>query len=205
MEPHDWDRIRKGYEKLLPDIMRASAEGRRISPYFVMDTDWMSLFTAIEQQAWITIRGRGVALYPQFPVLDYFVDFANPFHRIGLELDGAQWHEEDKDTARDERLAWHGWRIFRVPGREAFKSWKDRDDFQFGQRGSKEYEDAVRSWLHDTSDGVIYALDAVYFRRQQKDDLYGEFLETLNRHRLARFPIDPAEPWRNDEPWQNQF
>src|SRR5690606_8034649 len=71
----------------------------------------------IERIAWCSIKNqRKIQLYPQYPIGKYFVDFGNPFHKIALELDGKNFHDEEKDYIRDSELKEIGWTVFRVKG-----------------------------------------------------------------------------------------
>jgi very-short-patch-repair endonuclease len=45
----------------------------------------------------------------------HFIDYGNPFVKIGIECDSVQWHPSIiKDLARDKRLESKGWRILHV-------------------------------------------------------------------------------------------
>jgi|SRR6476620_9086059 len=99
--------IRKAYDYYMPSIMNGP-----ISPYFL---EWK--WSPIEFAMWCDIRRIGLPFYPQFPVLNYFLDFADPVKKIAIECDGKQWHQDiEKDKARDKRIEALGWQIFRVPG-----------------------------------------------------------------------------------------
>ena len=54
----------------------------------------------------------GIVLYPQYPVGNCIVDFGNPVLKIGLGLDGAEYHDSVKDYKRDLGLkreyGWNG-------------------------------------------------------------------------------------------------
>lgn len=188
-----WGFIRQVYMELLPYIIEASREWKpsHIIPYAI---NWTQYFSPIEARAWQSIRTYGVPLYPQFPVFNYFIDFANPYLRIGLEMDGKDYHDPDKDRGRDELLWRHGWRIFRVPGREAyvkFKSWGTIQN-EFSESQDEQQRDAdLEHWLMNTDDGVIYALNQVYCTVDSADDgpAHPLFYETLDKHRLASFPL----------------
>lgn len=157
--PERWPFIRKLYAECMPDIL-AAGKDRGIDPYF---TDWVRLFTPIELDAWNSIRSHGVPLYPQFPALNYFIDFANPVRRIGLELDGAKFHSLDKDWERDRRLFDEGWTIFRIPGRQTKVRFDDPfDDYDDDDATERK----AHHWLMNTSDGVIFAIREVYFSRK---------------------------------------
>lgn len=111
-----WANIRKAYKYQLPRIMDGLKNGTFYYPDFM---DFRRVMTPIEEYAWDDIKHYGVKMVPQFPVLHYFLDFANPLYKIGLEMDGAQWHNAEKDAKRDTRLALEGWEIIRVKGRYA--------------------------------------------------------------------------------------
>ncbi|MGW7610847.1 endonuclease domain-containing protein [Streptomyces sp. NPDC054766] len=63
-------------------------------------------------------------LTPQHPVLQgrYRIDFALPEEKIGIELDGYQWHSSPQaftqDRARQRQLDLASWRIIRFSGAE---------------------------------------------------------------------------------------
>ncbi len=185
-----WGLLRQIYMEKMPEIWETSESNPlgQIDPYFV---DWALEFTPIEKQAWHSIRSRGVPMYPQFPLFHYFVDFANPFHRVGLELDGKVWHDEKNDRERDQKLAEFGWRIFRVPGREAMAQFEE--PVVVAERGGSEQaqKNALEHWLLNTCDGVVESIHQVCIRKEP--DAYGGLaLQSLDAHRLARFDLlDP--------------
>lgn len=85
--------------------------------------DWSSIMSPIEVPIFEDIRSMGLALWPQLPVLNYFVDFGNPEAKVCIECDGAAWHDAQKDAARDSRLKAHGWHVIRIPGSTCFRSY----------------------------------------------------------------------------------
>ena len=111
--PEKWNAIRRVYARNMKHI---EARPSGIDPYLI---DWTKVMTPIELKAWGCIRGIGIPFYPQFPVGRVFIDFADPLKKIGLELDGAAYHDKGRDRVRDESLARLGWKIYRVPGFEA--------------------------------------------------------------------------------------
>lgn len=92
--------------------------------------DWIHLFTPIESNVWHDIRANGLPFYPQFPVGPYFLDFADPVKKVGIEVDGKEYHSTVAqllhDKKREKELNKLGWTIFRLKGRQTFK---DRDSF----------------------------------------------------------------------------
>ena len=182
--------IRQAYMQMMPDIMAMSKRDHTmmVHPYFF---DWGSLFTPIEMDAWCSIRSKGVPLYPQFPVFNYFIDFANPYLKIGLELDGKQWHDEVKDKKRDEFLYSHGWRIYRIKGREAVAEFIAPYDLPDKVWNRDEWPEHIRHWMLNTADGVIAAINHVYFSERREAWEHEDLAyQTLNKHRLVNFEID---------------
>lgn len=186
MKPEDWKLIRAFYNR--PEIVELLAAGKRISPYFI---DWLKYFTPIEADAWMSIRGIGMPLVPQYPVLNYFLDFANPYRKIGLELDGRDWHDTTRDMDRDLSLWREGWRIFRIRGSEAFATKPTIDDFEAERLDDPDVQEQVADWMNNTGDGVIRALNEVYFRGNVNgpERFSGGYLNALDLHRLVNFPL----------------
>jgi len=124
-------------------------------PYFM---DWN--FTPIEYSAWQDIRGSGLPMLPQVPVLKYFIDFGDPVKKIGIECDGKEWHDPIKDKKRDKQLLEIGWKIFRIPGhvcrRVLTDPWElDRDDPDINKK--------IHAWFTTTSTGIVYAIKQAYY------------------------------------------
>lgn len=162
---------------------------RGIDPYFI---NWVNYFSPIETQAWQSIRCYGVPLYPQLPVLNYFLDFGNPYFKVGLELDGKDYHDTDKDRIRDEALFNAGWKIFRISGSEMmnlrYKTPGElHEDYKIDE---EEREHEIRHWIMNTGDGIIAAMSYVYFNRSLIPERYeSTAYKSLENHRLANFEI----------------
>lgn len=160
-------------------------------PYLM---DWR--FSPIERLVWGDIRGMCLPFYPQMPVLNYFIDFANPFLKIGIECDGKAWHDKEKDAARDVRLAAAGWMIFRIEGHECnrtIETYWDGDAEDAPPFDSATYFGA-------TAEGVLKAIKRRYFDNEAAQS----FLEgaTLDSHRSTpeTYPVPRQVAPRNDGP-----
>jgi very-short-patch-repair endonuclease len=175
--PKRWQIIRDAYQLMLPRIMEGNA-----NPYFL---NWD--FTPIERLAWMDIRGSGLPLYPQFPVGRVFIDFADPVLKIGVELDGAAFHQHARDYARDASLAKQGWRIFRVPGREAVKIVVNPFESEYDLKHSGRWRDVLLEWGMADSTGFFWALERVYYKPQSADRDVAR--EIVARHQIADFDI----------------
>lgn len=169
--------IRHQYAQLLPEWMAEYEKtgDMRQDPYFMA---WE--FTPIEQNVWSDIRTLGLPFFPQVPVLNYFLDFGNPFLKIGIECDGKAWHDSDLDRARDARLAAAGWMIFRIEGHECVRVVnpcpEDEND-----------DEAERSrYYMTTSEGVLTAIKRRYFDAPGPDADSYWIDSTLFNHRSTR-------------------
>lgn len=113
--PNKWDQIRAFYRDLNEEIMAAPINEWARGAY-----DWdreIIFMTPIESWFWADIRRCDAVLYPQYPVLDVFVDFANPKAKVAIECDGEAYHtDKAKDAARDKRLTDIGWTVYRISG-----------------------------------------------------------------------------------------
>jgi len=84
-----------------------------------------------------------------------------------------------------------GGAFFRISGSETRTSY-DPDELPEGEPFRKGPHETIEHWLLNTCDGVVAAIDYVYFRREpEKFD--GLCLKTLDRHRLADFELLPDE------------
>jgi hypothetical protein len=152
--------------------------------------DWHLVFSPIEMDAWMSLRGRYVPMYPQYPVLKYYVDFGNPYFKIAIELDGKDYHDPVKDRKRDIELHQSGWKVIRIPGIEMVKTFRDTSDFESWewQDNNDEVMEAMYHWILETGDGVIEAISRVYFTKQPLSkvdrELYSLCHRTLQNHCL---------------------
>src|SRR6478672_10530579 len=117
---NDFHAIENHYRTELP-VMMAEYEQTGCMDFDPYAIDHLIHHSPIEDQAWIAIRSYGLPFYPQVPVQGFFPDFANPFLKIIIECDGAQWHDKKKDAIRDEWLDYCGWTVYRITGRECNK------------------------------------------------------------------------------------
>ncbi len=167
--------IANHYKWLTPEIEQASYKYKRrwVDPY--CGINWGELFSPIEEVTWQSIRCFGsVPLYPQYPVLKYYIDFANPVVKIGIECDGKEWHENrtEKDLQRDKKLAAEGWTIFRISGSDCVRvidEYYDRYDMEKGDA-----ENALRRY-YTTVDGLIKAIGIFFFECSDHYFFYPEY------------------------------
>jgi len=147
MEYKDREQIRKNYKDHLPDIIKA--KGRYDASYILGDFYRTNFLSPIEKNVWDSIRYLGLRFFPQFPILNYFADFADPINKIVIEVDGKEWHkDQEKDLKRQKEIEADGWRVYRLPGSMTFKESEDffQDDWQ-AQCNSDEIEERYRDRL----------------------------------------------------------
>ena len=120
MTIQDIKNIRESYKSWEP----------RSDPYAFYN--WDSIFSPIERLVWIEIRNLGLNFYPQFPVLSYFVDFADPIKKIAIELDGKEYHQDlQKDMRRQNEIENDGWTIYRITGSKVMQDVHDEYEEDF--------------------------------------------------------------------------
>jgi len=186
--PNSYERrkiMAAAYQLILPDIKEASKQSlqRWVDPYFL---EWDRYATPIEYEAWQCIRSRNVVFYPEYPVLSYFIDFANPILKIGVELDGKTYHDADKDAERDANLSNVGWSIYRIPGSECARAYKDI--YQLNDQdgiSDEEFAHEMDNWILNTCDGVFEALYWEYFAGDRTSPHSELHAETLDHHRTT--------------------
>lgn len=110
-----WDAIRDFYACNLPAIMAEKRNEWGIDPYAWDEGKGIIFLTPIEQWLWHDIRAVDAVLYPQFPIGQFFVDFANPVAKVAIECDGRAFHiDKEKDSQRDAELRSAGWHVYRI-------------------------------------------------------------------------------------------
>ena len=97
-----------------------------IDPYSFQPL-FMWIWSEPERRAWDIIRSSALCFFPQWPELSgiqkepythYFLDFANPWIKVAIEIDGSQHLSEraqKKDRRRDKRLVDLGYTVYRIP------------------------------------------------------------------------------------------
>ena len=121
-----WNKIRKFYKDVNPQIMAEKANIYAVDPYGV-DVE----MTPIERMMWGDIRSGGAVFYPQYPVAGVFVDFANPVAKVAIECNGKAFNDASRDKIRDEKLMNIGWTVYRISGSDCIKDGVFTDDEKY--------------------------------------------------------------------------
>lgn len=128
-----------------------------VDPYMIYH--WITILTPIEYNVWSDIRYLGLPFYPQFPVRGYFLDFADPINKIGIEVDGKEWHlDKEKDLKRQNNLEEIGWKIIRIEGKYTYANKQD-----FFKDIDEEYYDSKKHQFETLySEGILGKLREKY-------------------------------------------
>jgi very-short-patch-repair endonuclease len=138
-----WDKIRLFYKQCAGELKKdwlLSKDGRVRMKMQCSEFDtshfgfnFYKEFSPAEDIAWDIIIRYRVFLLPQFPVKRYFVDFANPFLKIAIEIDGKQWHKDtEKDKDRQSDMEQDGWRFVRFSAIDTMTSKEEAFENEFG-------------------------------------------------------------------------
>ncbi len=136
-----------------------------IDPYSIYQ--WHKIFTPIEKNVWEDIRIVGLPFYPQYPIGKYFADFADPIKKIVIEVDGAEYHQDqEKDKERQAEVEAMGWTVIRIPGRKTYQSLDEYYDYieTHGEDDRGTAEDILSRLKSETSRGILMGILDKYYK-----------------------------------------
>jgi hypothetical protein len=170
--------IREVYEIINPSIMKRAAIGDR-NHWYVLE--WLFPFAPNARRMWGIIREIPMGLYPQYPVMQYFLDFADPYRRIAVFIEEKTRWESDEIDYQDRLLITHGWKIFRIPIKVADTYESDLlpeyliDVYDLGAK-SKEQLLERKTWDDELSkktiDGFLRWLKNTYFKKEKLTSIH---------------------------------
>lgn len=85
------------------------------------------LFPSPAEKKFIEVMGRWFFVWwgvkREKRIGSYYVDFVIPRRRLGIEIDGAKYHNNRviEDWQRDQRIGKYGWTIMRIPARDLWR------------------------------------------------------------------------------------
>lgn len=182
-----WDRLNsiKAFYKKNEDYIISFNKRYPRKFYDIFSFDFDYIFSPIEKIAWHYIRLQRMVLYPQYPILNYILDFGNPYLKIGLELDGKEFHDKEKDRFRDQKIFdKEGWMIFRITGSEANRV--------ISKPKQNSVEQSYDEYFFNSIEGIIESINQVFFYSELlKEDewIYNKCISSLYAHKLADFKI----------------
>ena len=124
-----WNEIKRHYQQHSRWILSQPKNEWAIDPYLWDCGRQMIFMTPIEVNFWADCRDENLVLYPQYPACGYFMDFANPVAKVGIECDGQAYHTDKvADSYRQHLLESEGWTVYRITGRECNEDWREEFD-----------------------------------------------------------------------------
>jgi very-short-patch-repair endonuclease len=153
--------LSKCYELLMPYILQRKAN--YINPYIL---DWNGYLNANEFTVFCVCRCLGVAFYPQFSVDRFCLDFANPYYKIGIEVDSNTYHTYEKDLKRDIELKKLGWKIYHLTSAEAYSNSKQNMEdiyLEYDYLSEEEYFENKSRYYQTQIEGIIECISYACF------------------------------------------
>lgn len=153
--------IMRCYELLMPYILKGKSS--YVNPYIL---DWQGYLNENEFSVFATCRCIGVAFYPQYSVGKFCLDFANPYYKIGIEVDSNTYHTYEKDLQRDIELKKLGWKIYHLTSAESYSNSKQNMqeiDLSSDYLSEDEYFENRSKYYQTQLDGIIECISFVCF------------------------------------------
>jgi hypothetical protein len=98
--------IRNRYEKAYRESLNTNCN---TLDYHI--EDWHSVLNEVQRVIYDEIKSAGVRLYPFYPIGSGFINFGNPFKRIGIEILYKNFGFKEKQE-KIERFKIEGWTVY---------------------------------------------------------------------------------------------
>lgn len=136
----DLDLVKATYEKLTLEAGKGDRsdydKSRALTPYIL---DWGDYFNETEKKIWGDLRTHGVFLYPKYPVDKYFIQFGNPFYKVGVHVTyNNSAYDQSEKLAKLREL---GWVIYEFPSKYVFESAEDLYERLYGNERMADWAD----------------------------------------------------------------
>jgi len=141
-------------------------------------------FTPIEMNVYDLIKTYNLPLLPQYPILNYFVDFGDPIKKIAIEVDSIKYHINfKKDRVRQNEIEKEGWCFYRIlcgntylPFDEYFKQVTGIESLDSSKN---EIDNFIEKNINFNSDCLIlYLREKIYIREFNKIKISYNFTHT---------------------------
>lgn len=153
---------------------------------YAPNIDWNVVLTPIEFHAYALMLCEGMRVKPQYPLLNYHLDFAIHDHRVNIELDGKDYHKDrEKDLRRDSELREIGWTVYRIPGSEIFRT-AELPEIEDPEYLSEEEQIQIKNYFN-TGEGIIRGINMCFKRVCESESHLDYFVQdSLRRHQLFK-------------------
>ena len=151
----------------------------------------------IEMILYDELYTSNLPFFPQFPVLNYMVDFCDPVKKIIIECDGLAYHNLKKDLIRDSRLIKAGYKVFRLSAKTIMND----------NSAIEDEIDEAENCLHENHPDLVFLYEEYFektcvgFVESLKDIIYSDInkpksffdlkLRSLHKNRIVEFKILP--------------
>ena len=170
---HDFESIKKQYLELHSKAIQNNKEAM----HFDVE-DWRNTLSDIQLKVYKDIKSVGTYLYPLYPIGDYFIDFGNPFKKVGIEI-------LYKEREREERLACIqyfeklGWTVYTLESKYVENSAEELFSKQMNRPGQNFYSDDnmfefVEQNKDKSSECLIYYIKQKYITPTFQEDVEEE-------------------------------
>lgn len=119
--------LKSEYEKYF-DLYRKESYNKTLPPYIL---DWSKHLNEIQFNIWLQIRCIGVWLYPFYPIGNKFINFGNPYEKVGIEILYEDFIEEKENKIK--LFEENGWKVFRISSRYDTLSVEELYEKQYGK------------------------------------------------------------------------
>lgn len=147
----DFNKIKKEYERQFFEYSKA---GSNCLSFHV--EDWYDVLDKPQREIFSEIKSVGVFLYPYYPIANSFVNFGNPFLKVGLEIIYKDFKIEKENKIKNFEK--DGWQIYTI---NAFHDRLSYNDL-FYQKYRMDINDVdykiYFKFLHDNKDNNLDCL-----------------------------------------------
>jgi very-short-patch-repair endonuclease len=112
----NFDNIKFLYEK---DYLKALE--RNVYKVLTNAEDWYAILNTVQLNLYNDIKLVGLLLYPYYPIGEYFIDFGNPFAKVGIEIlykNGGLENKQDRLNFFKE----NGWTVYTIDSKNTYET-----------------------------------------------------------------------------------
>jgi hypothetical protein len=129
--------------KRLYDESYAKAKISNRIQLFLFEINWENSLNRIHLKIYHDIKTIGVWLYPYYPLGGFFLDFGNPFKKIGIEI----LYKDHGKKNKEKRLAYFkrmGWQIYLIESINTYYSAADTFEYYNSSKGKRFYQNTIQ-------------------------------------------------------------
>jgi len=163
--------------------------------------DWK--MSDIESRTWSALRCIKYCkdFNPEYPVLNYFVDFGDPLKKIAIECDSKKYHfgKYEQDTERQIKIQNKGWKVFRFNSAQIYSEKYEEiiyDEYLNALEEQQEIDlnsgDCMECFLNSTFFSSFYKLNnvfdesGIFYGKSQKEVISETLMEMKTQTLIFR-------------------